>query len=170
MIGRPAPGDIDPYYFPYIDKVKGDDCLSAMAGQLGTSLSLFAQISEEKSSYRYAPDKWSLRQVLNHITDTERVFVQRAFWFARGFETPLPGFDQEVAAAASEADRLPWAAHIKEFRSVRLSTIDFFRSLPPAAWARRGTASGKPFTVLALGFLVPGHLTHHLERVRERYL
>jgi hypothetical protein len=170
MNARPAAADAAPYYFTYIDLVPGDDCLTVMTAQLDEALAFFDSISEEKSLHRYAPEKWSIRQVLNHVTDTERSFVFRALWFARGFDTPLPSYEQEIAAAGAEADRLPWARHVEEFRHVRQASIDLFRNLPEQAWERRGVASGKPFTVRALGFMVPGHLTHHTRILRERYL
>jgi hypothetical protein len=170
MNARPAIGDAAPYYFTYIDQVEGDDCLATMTAQLDDALAFFGGISEERSLHRYAADKWSIRQVLSHVTDTERVFIMRALWFARGFDTPLPSFDQNIAAAGAEADRLPWATHVAEFRHVRKASIDFFRNLPPEAWTRRGVASGNPFTVLSFGFMVPGHLTHHIQGLRERYL
>jgi hypothetical protein len=170
MIARPATGDVAPYYFTYIDQVEGDDCLAAMTAQLDDALAFFGGISEEPSLHRYAPDKWSIRETLSHVNDSERAFVMRALWFARGFDTPLPSFDQNIAAAGAEADRLPWAAHVEEFGHVRRATIDFFRNLQPAAWTRRGIASGNPFTVLSLGFIIPGHLTHHIRVLRERYL
>ena len=94
----------------------------------------------------------------------------RALWFARGFDTPLPSFDQNIAVTGAEPDRLPWAIHVEEFRHIRQASIDFFRNLHPEAWTRRGIASGKPFTVLSLGFMVPGHVTHHIRILRERYL
>src|ERR1700760_2540180 len=170
MIARPATGDVAPYYFTYIDQVEGDDCLAAMTAQLDDALAFFRGISEERSLHRYAPDKWSIREALSHVNDAERAFVMRALWFARGFDTPLPSFDQNIAAAGAEADRLPWAAHVEEFDHVRRASIDFFRNLPQSAWTRRGIASGNPFTVLSLGFIVPGHLTHHIRVLRERYL
>ena len=170
MIARPATGDVAPYYFTYIDQVEGDDCLAAMTAQLDDALAFFGGISEERALHRYAPDKWSIRESLSHVNDSERAFVMRALWFARGFDTPLPSFDQNIAAAGAEADRLPWAAHVEEFGHVRRASIDFFRNLPPSAWTRRGIASGNPFTVLSLGFIVPGHLTHHVRVLRERYL
>jgi hypothetical protein len=170
MIARPATGDVAPYYFTYIDQVEGDDCLAAMTTQLDDALAFFGGISEEKSLHRYAPDKWSIREALSHVNDAERAFVMRALWFARGFDTPLPSFDQNIAAAGAEADRLPWAAHVEEFGHVRRASIDFFRNLPTCAWTRRGIASGNPFTVLSLGFIIPGHLTHHIRVLRERYL
>jgi hypothetical protein len=170
MTARPAAGDAAPYYFTYIDQVEGDDCLAAMTAQLEEALGFFRSISEENSLHRYAPDKWSIRQVLSHLNDAERVFVMRAMWFARGFDTPLPSFDQNIAVAGAEPDRLSWAAHVEEFGQVRRASIDFFRNLPQEAWTRRGIASGNSFTVLALGFMVPGHVTHHSRILREHYL
>lgn len=170
MNARPAAGDAAPYYFTYIDKVEGNDCLASMTAQFDQALIFFAGISEEKSLHRYAPDKWSIRQVLSHLNDTERVFVMRALWFARGFETPLPSFDQNIGVAGAEADRLPWATHVEEFRHIRQASIDFFRNLQPEAWSRRGIASGYPFTVRSLGFMVPGHVTHHMAILQDRYL
>ena len=170
MIGRPNSTEAASYYFTYINQVKGDDPAGTMESQLDEALSFFAGISEEKSLYRYAPDKWSIRQVLNHVTDTERSFAFRALWFARGFETPLPGYDQNIAASGAEADRITWLDHVEEFRRVRLATISLFRNMPPEAWLRRGIASEKPFTVRALAFITAGHVTHHLAILRERYL
>ena len=123
MTGRPQAAEAAPYYFLYIDQAKGDDVMSLLESQTEECLALLKGISEETSQHRYAPDKWSIRQVLNHISDTERAFAFRALWFARGFETPLPGYDQNIAAAGAGADAISWAAHVEEFRQVRLSTI-----------------------------------------------
>jgi len=170
MIGRPDSSEAAPYYFAYINQVTGDNVTSVMESQLQESLAFFSAISEEKSLYRYASEKWSIRQVLNHIVDTERAFAFRALWFARGFETPLPSYDQNVAASGAEADRVAWAAHIEEFRRVRLSTISLFGNMPSEAWLRRGIASDNPFTVRALAYIAAGHVTHHIRILRERYL
>jgi hypothetical protein len=174
MNARPVAGDAAPYYFTYIDQVEGDDCLTSMSRQLDEAVAFFAGIPETTSCHRYAPDKWSIRQVLSHLNDTERVFVMRALWFARGLcvspETALPSFDQNIAVAGAAADERPWVTHVEEFRNVRKASIDFFRSLQGDAWTRRGIASGYPFTVLSLGFMVPGHVTHHIRILRERYL
>ena len=170
MIARPQDTEVAPYYFLYINQVTGDDPITVIENQLADSQALFAQISEQKSLHRYAPDKWSIRQVLNHVTDTERAFAFRALWFARGFDTPLPSYDQNIAATGADADRIPWASHVEEFRAVRLSTISLFRNMPPQAWTRSGIASGNPFTVRALAYIVPGHVAHHLSLLRERYL
>ncbi len=170
MIGRPEASEAAPYYSTYIDQVIGEDALSAMESQLEESLTLLASISEEDSKRRYAPGKWSMRELLNHVTDTERAFAFRALWFARGFEAPLPGYDQNIAAAGAQADLIPWAAHVEEFSHVRLSTISLFRNLPSDAWMRSGIASDNRFTVRALAFIIVGHVAHHLAVLRERYL
>ena len=169
MIGRPDSAEAAPYYFTYIDQVIGEDVGMALERQLEESLVVFSSISEERSLHRYAPEKWSFRQVLNHVTDTERAFAFRALWFARGFEAPLPGYDQNVAASSAEADRVTWVAHVEEFQRVRLSTISMFSNMPADAWTRGGIASDKPFTVRALAYIIAGHLTHHLKLLRERY-
>jgi hypothetical protein len=170
MNARPAPEDAAPYSNKYIGLVEGDDCVASMTAQLDEATAFFGSISEETSLHRYAPEKWSIRQMLGHINDTERIFAYRALWFARDLGSTLPGFEQDVAVAAGRADSLPWAAHAEEFRHIRVASIDLFRNLPSEAWTRRGTASGFSFTVLAFGFMVPGHVTHHIQLLRERYL
>ncbi len=170
MIARPDQSEAAPYYFTYIDQVEGTDPARVMAGQMDDLTRLFEDIAEEKSRYRYAPGKWSIRQVLNHVTDTERAFVFRTLWFARGFDAPLPGYDQNTAASGAEADNVAWNAHVEEFRSVRLATLALFRNLPSQAWTRSGIASGNPFTVRALAYIIPGHAAHHARILRERYL
>jgi len=169
VIPRPEDHEAAPYYFTYIDQVEGCDPVSVLSRQFDELVPWFLQISEEQSLHRYAPGKWSIRQVLNHITDTERAFAFRALWFARGFDTPLPGYDQEIAAAGAEADAFRWSAHVEDFRSVRLSTIAFFANLTPAAWSRTGIASGNPFSVRALAYIIPGHVAHHIRILRDRY-
>src|SRR5579862_7474958 len=169
-LGRPTPDEAAPYYFTYINQVAGENPLEEMERQADEVLPFLTTISEEKSLYRYAPDKWSIRQVLNHVTDTERAFAFRALWFSRGFETSLPSYDQDIAALAANADSVSWAAHIEEFRAVRSSTISLFRNLPEAAWMRTGIASDNRFTVRALAFIIAGHLAHHVAIIRARYL
>jgi len=169
-LGRPGTTEAAPYYFTYIDKVAGDDVVGLLEGQLAEAAALGRSVGEEESLHRYAPGKWSIRQVLNHVNDAERLFVSRAFWFARGFDGPLPSFDQEVGVEAARADDFPWAAHLEEFRTVRLATLSFVRNLPAGALTRGGIASGHPFTVRALIYVVAGHFAHHLAIVHERYL
>jgi len=170
MIPRPTEQDVDPYFFTYIDQVLGEDPAAALRPQLAEALEVFSGISEERSLRRYASGKWSMRQLLNHVTDTERAFAFRMLWFSRGFDTALPGYDQDIAAAGAEADSVSWAAHVEEFHMVRLSTIALYRNMPVAGWKRSGIANGKLVTVGALAYIVPGHVAHHLKVLRERYL
>lgn len=158
------------YYFTYIDKVGAGDICQILAAQSAETLSILHGISEEKSLHRYAPEKWSIRQVLSHLNDAERAFVFRAFWFARGLEGALPSFDQDKAIAAADADGRSWKSHVEEFQAVRAATLCFFQSLAADAWTRRGIASGNPFTVRALAYITAGHVTHHMRILQERYL
>lgn len=169
-IGRPNSDEAAPYYFTYIDQVTDEDVVSLLEKQSEEAPAFLWKISAEKSLYRYAPDKWSIREVVGHINDAERAFAHRALWFARGFDAPLPSFDQNIAAANAKSDQIEWAEHIEEFRRVHLSSASLFRHMPADAWMRRGTASGNSFTVRAIAFIVAGHLTHHMRIVRERYL
>jgi len=156
------------YYFRYINLVPDGDIITTLEKQLDQTVTFLDTISEEKSLFRYAPDKWSIRQVMNHVNDVERVLLFRALWFARGFTAPLPGFDQEVSSA--KADDFAWKSHVEEFQNVRRATLSFFRNLPAEHWTRRGVADEKPFTVNALSYIIAGHLTHHQNVLRQRYL
>ena len=170
MIVRPQRDEAADYYFKYIDLVRGDDVVAQLVSQSAEILAVLRTVGEEKSKHRYADGKWSARELVSHVNDTERLFVSRAFWFARGFDTPLPSFDQEVAVAMSGAHDRTWNSHVEEFEAVRASTITFFRSLPAEAWDRRGVASDRPFSVRALAYIAAGHVTHHIGILRERYL
>ncbi len=158
------------YYFKYIDLVPRGDICETLHVQMGDTVGMLRRINEERSNYRYAPGKWSIREVVSHINDTERLFVFRAFWFARGFDAELPSFDQEVAATHAGANARPWQSHVEEFQAVRAATLEFFRYLPPDAWLKRGIASGNPFTVRALAYVTAGHVIHHTKILHERYL
>lgn len=168
-IGRPQAGEVAEYYFPYINLVDGDDPRPALS-QFGKTLRSLGQVTEEKSLYRYEPGKWSLREVLNHVTDTERAFAFRAVWFARGFNGPLPGYDENVGVLGAEADGVAWAGHVEEFARVRLATVSMFAHLPDAAWMRTGIASNNPFSVRSLAYIIAGHADHHVKILQERYL
>jgi hypothetical protein len=170
MIGRPEPNEAAPYYANYIDLVSSDNITDVIETQLEETLSFLAGVSEEQSLHRYAPNKWSIRELLSHVNDTERVFLFRALWFARGFEDPLPSFDQNIGVEGARADEVSWARHLEEFRLIRLATLAFFRSLPPEGWMRSGIASGNSVTVRALAYIITGHLAHHTAIIRERYL
>ena len=169
-IARPEPGEYAPYYERYVSLVSGTDILGTLEAERRKTLLLLSGRDEADGDFRYAPDKWSIRQVLNHLSDCERLFTFRAFWFARGFDSPLPSFDQHIAVAGAQADSLSWDEHVQEFHRVRLATLSFFRNLPEDAWARRGIASDNPFTVRALAYVAAGHVVHHVKILRERYL
>jgi uncharacterized damage-inducible protein DinB len=170
MKGRPQSDEAAEYYHKYIDLVRSDDVVSVLGTQLQETLRLLRSVSEEKSLHRYAPGKWSLRQVLNHVTDTERVFLFRALWFARGFDTPLASFDQNVAVQAADADAFSWESHIADFQAARGASITFFANLPEDAWSRKGIASDNPVTTRALAYIVAGHLAHHVGVMKRSYL
>jgi len=169
-VNRPDRTEAAAYYFTYIDQVPDGSICDLLDAQLPSLLELTRGITDEQSHHRYAPGKWSIRDVMNHLTDCERLFVARAFWFARGFDSPLPSFDQEIAVLAAQADQRAWADLVGEFEMVRASTVAFFRSLPTDAWLRRGIASDNPFTVRALAYMCVGHVNHHVAILRERYL
>ena len=167
---RPTANEAASYYSKYIDLVGNDDVVSYLDGQLKETMPLLESIADGDSTYRYAPDKWSMRQVLNHINDCERVFLGRALWFARGFTDPLPSFDQEIAVAGAKANETAWAELVDEFRIVRLGTLSFFRNLPDEAWSRTGIASDNPVSVNAIAYIIGGHVAHHVNVLKERYL
>ena len=170
MTAAPDRTEAGEYYFRYIDLVPAGDIREMLSAQGEETVALLRGIDPERSLFRYAPDKWSIRDVVNHLNDTERLFVFRAFWFARGFDSPLPSFDQGVAAASAAADERTWTSLVEEFAAVRAATVTFFQTLPEDAWTRRGIASGNPFSVRALAFLTAGHVSHHIAILRERYL
>jgi hypothetical protein len=126
----PGRDEAAPYYFTYIDRITSDDIVGVLESQRKEVPAFLFKISEEKSLHRYAPDKWSIRQVLNHLNDTERAFAFRALWFGRGFREPLASFDQNVASHAARADEYSWASHVADWRDVRRATLSFFRNLP----------------------------------------
>ena len=170
MTGRPEAAEAAPELFRYIALVPGEDPLRALEVQLPEMAAFLGSISEDKSLHRYAPGKWSMRQVLGHMNDGERLFLFRAFWAARGLQAPLPGYDEDTVAAVAQADRFAWSAHVEDFKAVRLATLTFFRNLAPEAWMSRGVANDNPFTVRALAWALAGHVAHHTKVLKERYL
>jgi len=170
MMRRPARSEFADYYATYVDKVPEGDLRQILEAQAVQVPALLEAISETQSDYRYAADKWSIREVLAHINDCERLFTFRAFWFARGFSGPLPSFDQNVAMTGANANARPWSNHIAEFRAIRAATLALFGDLPAAAWDCGGIASDNPVTVRALAYITAGHVAHHLALLNERYL
>lgn len=165
----PQPGEAAEFYLGYISQAGEGHIVEQMASQSVLAADYLRTISEERSLYRYAPQKWSFREVLSHINDSERIFAYRALWFARGFDQPLPGFDQDIAVAGAGPDARTWASHLQEFGAIRAATLPLFQHLPQDAWTRRGIASGSSFTVRALAYIIVGHVNHHLRVLRELY-
>ena len=167
---RPQANEAATYYSRYIDLITDEDIFSRLKSQLDETTSFLSKISDEQSLNTYAPGKWTIRQVINHVNDAERVFASRAFWFARGLPDALPGFDQDVCVEAASANGISWTALKNEFSNIRQSTISLFENFPSEAWLRTGVASANPFTVNALSYIIAGHVAHHCNVIQERYL
>jgi hypothetical protein len=170
MISPPDPTEYQPYYGRYISLVPAADLAHTLNAQLQESLAVLGAIGEQKSLHRYAAGKWSIKEVLGHLIDAERIFTYRALRFARNDETPLPGFDQDPYVAAANFDARPWDDLVAEFEHVRRSSILFFGALTPEEMLRSGTASQNAITVRALGYVVAGHELHHMAILRDCYL
>lgn len=168
---RPTADALPEYYRAYIDRIPSEvvDVLPALRTQLRELIGLTGGLSEERQRFRYGPDKWSVREVVGHLLDTERVFQLRALWFARGAESALPGFDENRWAKASRAGDLPMGALLEEYAAVRESSVLLFRNLDLEALERRGEANGRSFQVGALAWFLLAHESHHLAILRERY-
>jgi hypothetical protein len=169
-IAPPDQTEFAQYYVTYISQVPEGDIRRILEAQESETVELLRGVPEERSLHRYAAGKWTIREVVSHINDTERMFAFRAMWFARGFDSALPSFDQDVAIRGAGADDRTLSSHVEEFRAVRAATVTLFRNLPDDAWTRRGVASGNSFTVRALAYIAAGHLAHHVRLLRERYL
>lgn len=167
---RPQSTEAAPYYYKYIDLVTSDEIVPAFESQMDEIIQFLQGISEEQSLHSYEPGKWTMREVLNHVNDGERVFLYRAFWFAREYQDALPSFDQDLAVESAKANNTSWADLVEEFRTIRLSTISFFKGLSDEAWSRTGVASDYPFTVRSLAYIIAGHVAHHRNVLAERYL
>ena len=167
---RPAPDEFAPYYGRYIDRVPDGDIVATLGDQIEETLAVLHDIPDERAGFRYAPDKWSIREVIGHLSDAERIFAYRALRIARGDETPLPGFDENAFVSRARLDDRSFAGLIAEFAAVRAASIALFDSLFPEEWARRGIASEKGVSVRALAWIAAGHEIHHLGILRERYL
>jgi len=167
---RPSASEHNVYYQPYVAEVPEGDLLDILAAQRDSTAVVLAAIPEAKAGYRYAPEKWSIKEVIGHISDAERVFAYRALRIARADVTPLPGFDENAWVPAAGFDRRTLADLAAELRAVRESTLALFRGFDPGAWSRLGTASGHPVSVRALAWILTGHERHHLRVLHERYL
>ena len=168
--GRPQTGEYATYYGRYIDLATEDDIVAALDAQSHETATLLGGISEEQAAHRYEPEKWSVKQLVGHVIDAERIFAYRALCFARDDATPLPGFEQDPYVANAASDDRPIADLAEEFGVVRKANVMMLRALPSEAWDRVGTASDNPISVRALAFAILGHERHHMRILRERYL
>jgi uncharacterized damage-inducible protein DinB len=169
MLPRPDATEHDPYYARYVAQVPAGDIVRLLAEQLDDTVRLLSAVPADRETYRYAPGKWSIREVVGHMIDTERVFTSRAHWFARQGGGALPSMDQEPWAAASNAGDRRLADLLAEYRAVRAATVALFASFDDEIGARRGVASGVEFTVRSLAWITAGHERHHLAVLRREY-
>ena len=168
-MGRPAETEYAPYYARYVALVPETDILAVLEQQVEEIRRLAASVPPERETWRYAEGKWSVRQVLGHLVDGERVFGYRAFSFSRGETAALPSFDENQYVAAARSDAIPLRETVDELALVRRSNLQVLRRLAPPEWERVGTASGHPVTVRALAWVMAGHPRHHVAILRERY-
>lgn len=169
-ISRPAPNEYDPYYGRYIALVPEGDILAILSQQIDPTLALLHGISEAQSLTRYAPRKWSIKEVLGHLCDAERIMSYRALRIGRGDQTPIPGFEQDDYINGANFDARPWLDLLSEFELIRAATLALFRGFETPATERLGTANNAAVSVRALAYIIVGHERHHMNIVRERYL
>lgn len=167
---KPAKSEFLPYYEKYIALVPDGDVISTLATQMTETQSLLRCLPASVATYRYAPDKWSVNEVVGHLIDSERIFTERALRFARNDATPIPGFEQDDYVRNATFDAYPLSELASELETVRQSTIFFFRHMDEQAWTRRGRANDAEVSVRALAYIIAGHELHHLEILRTRYL
>ena len=167
--GRPEAGEYLPYFGQYIDRVPEGDIVELLTKQLEATCCLLAPLSPAQVNYRPKPEDWNILEVLGHITDGERVFTYRALRIARNDKTPLASFDQDLFVANADFGSRPLADLLDEYTTVRRATLTLFRSLSPAAWLRKGTASDHPISVRALAYISAGHELHHIADFHQRY-
>lgn len=166
---KPEPGEYKPYYDRYISLVEDDDILGLLENQIAEIHALLGSLSAERSQYRYAEGKWSVRGVVDHLIDAERIFGYRALCISRGETHELPSFDENEYAAASDADRRDLGSLLDELAGARRSNLAMMRRFDDGAWTRIGTASSGPISPRALAFIIAGHQEHHVRILRERY-
>jgi uncharacterized damage-inducible protein DinB len=165
---RPDTSEYAAYYATYVSPIADEDVATLLTSQIDAFDSL-RTTSESDAMHRYASGKWSVKEVIGHITDTERVFAYRMMRIARGDSTPLASFDQDLYVRTANADRLPIAKLIDSFRATRAATLSLMNEIDDDAWSLTGVASGFPVSARALVFIVAGHATHHIALLRDRY-
>jgi uncharacterized damage-inducible protein DinB len=168
-ISRPRADESVPYYHGYIARVAGENLGEQLTEQLQELEQLFQNVTDRAALTRYADGKWSIKEVLGHLSDTERIFSYRLLRVGRGDPTALSGYDENAYVPAGNFDQRPLPMLLAEFRAVRLSTTALMEGLPQESWTRRGMANGQPISARALAYIIVGHVTHHIGTLRERY-
>jgi hypothetical protein len=168
-VSRPEAGEYASFYEKYVALITGNDIVATLEAQRLQMVQLFAARSERDGNFRYAPEKWTVKEVLGHVSDTERIFVYRALRIARGDQTPLSGFEQDDYVRGGSFGERSLASLAEEFVHVRHATVALFRSLGQEAWLRRGIANKNEVSVRVLAFIVAGHELHHRRVLEERY-
>lgn len=169
-VSRPVAAEYASYYGGYVSLVKGDGVLAQLTSQIQATVSLLSNIDEEKADYRYEPGKWSIREVLGHMIDAERIFAYRALRFSRYEPANLPGFEQDNYVCLGPYAQCKMAYLIEEVEIVRKGTLCVFRNMTPEMWSRGGVASDNPMTVRAVAYVLAGHELRHVQVLKERYL
>ena len=169
LIVRPEPDESTAYYHRYIARVSDEDLGTQLVHQLRELEQLFEDVTDRDALARYAPGKWSIKEILGHLADVERIFAYRMLRISRGDTTPLSGFDENAYVPAGKFDERPLPMLLTEFRSVRQSTIALIEGLPAEAWGRWGEMDNNPVSARALAYIIVGHVSHHLGVLRERY-
>jgi hypothetical protein len=168
--GRPQPDEYAPYYEKYVSLISATDILGALEGQRLVMSQLLAARSEREGNFRYAPGKWAVKEVVGHINDTERIFAYRALRISRADQTPIEGFEQDDYVKYGNFSERSLVDLAEEFVYVRNATLGLLRSLPDAAWTRRGIANKNEVSVRALAYIIAGHEVHHRRILEEKYL
>jgi len=169
-MNRPNENEYPVYYSNYINLVEDDDIISVLENQIDFVKEFFINISEEKSNFRYAEGKWTIKEVFGHVIDTERIFAYRALRISRNDKTPLPGYDQDLFVKNSNFKNVSLQNLVDEFISVRKSNLKMFENFSSEMWLNIGTANEKLISVRAIAFILAGHLLHHLKVIEQKYL
>jgi hypothetical protein len=169
FIPKPQAGEYNPYYDKYVSKVPEGDVLALLQSQNEETAALLCKVPEPRAGFRYAPDKWSIKEVVGHLCDTERIMTYRALRIGRGDTKPLPGFEQDDYIKTANFDSRTLADLVSEFQLIRQTTLALFRNFDEAALVRTGTASDSPVSTRALVYIVAGHERHHVQILREKY-
>lgn len=169
-MNRPTPSEYAPYYEGYINQVSENDILPVLRSQMDELDVLLNRVEPDKETFRYAEGKWSIREMIGHLIDGERVFGYRIFCIARGERQNLPGFDQDDYMLTAPYNRIELEDLLSELRLIRLGNIAMLRTADEETWNRVGTANDNQVSVRALAFIMAGHVRHHMNVLRERYL